>query len=162
MKLYIYIVTQPPLESHLNWVPDPVPPPARHPDDLAAPSPSENTPRRGAPSKLPRRLRPRRRRVRRPGLSTNGNSASRVDGPATQLRSTANQNSAHPTSSTATRSWSAANENSPLPGQRPGTSRSKHECPSTCAHSTHSPPDSRPIRMQDADLTRTTLKPGGI
>ena len=46
-------VTRPPLESHLNWVPDPVPPPARRPDDLAAPSPSENTPPQDASSKLP-------------------------------------------------------------------------------------------------------------
>ena len=122
-------MTRPPLESHLNWVPDPVPPPARRPDDLAAPSPSENTPPQDASSKLPRRLRPRRRRERQPGLSTNKNSASRVAGPATQLRSTANENSARPSSSTATRPRSAANENSPLPGQRPGTSRSTMSAP---------------------------------
>ena len=30
----------------------------------------------------------------------------------------------------------------------------------SCAHSTHSPPDSGPIRMQDADLTSTTLNSG--
>ena len=122
-------VTRPPLESHLNWVLDPVPPPARRPDDLAAPSPSENTPPRGASSKLPRRLWPRRRRERQPGLSTNENSASHMAGPATQLRSTANENSARPSSSTATRPRSAANENSPLPGQRPGTSRSTMSAP---------------------------------
>ena len=81
------------------------------------------------PSKLPRRIRPRWRRERQPGLSTNRNSASRVAGPATQLRSTANQNSAHPSSSTVTRPRSAANENSPLPGQRPGTSRSNMSAP---------------------------------
>ena len=113
----------------MNWFPDPVPPPARHPDDLAAPSPSENMLPRDAPSKLPRRLRPRRRRERQPGLSTSENSASSVAGPATQLRSTTNQNSARPSSSTATRPRSAANENLPLPGQRPGTSRSTMSAP---------------------------------
>ena len=92
-------VTRSPLERHLNWVPDPVPPPARCPGDLAAPSPSEKAPPRDASSKLPRRLRPHRRRERQPGLSTNHNSASRVADPATQLRSTANENSARPSSS---------------------------------------------------------------
>ena len=62
-------VTRPPLERHLNWVPDPVLPPARCPGDLAAPSPSEKAPPQDASSKLPRRLRPRRRRERQPGLS---------------------------------------------------------------------------------------------
>ena len=116
-------VTRPPLESRLNWVLDPVPPPARHPDDLAAPSPSENTLPLDAPSKLPRRLQPRRHRERQPELSTNENAASRVAGPAIQLRPAANQNSARPSSS------SAANRNSPLPGQRPGTSRSSMSAP---------------------------------
>ena len=69
-------VTRPPLERHLNWVPDPVPPPARCPGDLAAPSPSEKAPPRDASSKLPRQLRPRWRRERYPGLSANQNSAS--------------------------------------------------------------------------------------
>ena len=100
-----------------------MPPPARHPDDLAAPSPLENTPPRDAPSKLPRRLRPRRRRERQPELSINENAASRVAGPATQLRPAANQTSVRPSSS------SAANRNSPLPGQRPGTSRSSISAP---------------------------------
>ena len=140
MYIYIY-VTRPPLESHLNWVPHPVPPPARRPDDLAAPSPSENTPPRDASSKLPRLLRPRQRRERQPGLSTNKNSASRVACPATQLRSTANENSTRPSSSTATQPRSATNENSPLPGQRPGTSRSTMsatmEHPQTFLHPQH-------------------------
>ena len=122
-------MTRPPLEIHLNWAPDPVPPPARYPDDLAAPSSSENMPPRDASSKLHRQLWPRRRRERQPGLSTNENSATRVAGPMTQLRSTANENSARPSSSTATRLRSAANENSPLPGQRPGTSRSTMSAP---------------------------------
>ena len=108
---YIHTVTRPPLERCLNWVIDPVPPPSCHPNDLAAPSPSENTPPRDAPSKLPRRLRPCRRREKQPGLSTNENTASRMAGPATQLRPAANPNSACPSSS------SAANRNSPLPGQ---------------------------------------------
>ena len=117
------------MERCLNWVIDPAPTPARHPDDLAAPSPSENTQPRDAPSKLPRLLRPRRRRERQPGLSTNENAASQVAGPATQLRPAANQNSARPSSSSATRPRSAANRNSPLPGQLPGTSRSSMSAP---------------------------------
>ena len=158
----IVIVTRPPLERHLNWVSDPVPPPARCPDDLAAPSPSEKAPPQDASSKLPRRLRPRRRRERQPGFSTNHNSASRVAGPATQLRSPANRNSARPSSSAVTRPRSAANQNSLLPGQRPGTSRLTMSTPGSipgpsCAHSI---PDCRPIRIQDADLTRTTLNSG--
>ena len=116
-------VTRPPLECCLNWVIDPMPPHSCHPDDLAAPSPSENTPPRDAPSKLPRQLRSRRRREKQPGLSTNENTASCMAGPATQLRPAANQNSARPSSS------SAANRNSPLPGQRPGTSRSSMSAP---------------------------------
>ena len=112
------------MERCLNWVIDPAPTPARHPDDLAAPSPSKNTPPRDAPSKLPRR-----RRERQPGLSTNENAASRVAGPATQLRPTADQNSARPGPSSATRPRSAANRNLPLPGQRPGTSRSSMSAP---------------------------------
>ena len=50
-------------------------------------------------------------------------------GPATQLGSPANRNSARPSSSTATWPRSAANKNSPLPGQRPGTSRSNMSAP---------------------------------
>ena len=129
ISTFIVYVTRPPLENHLNWVPDPVPLPARCSGDLAAPSPSENTPPQDASSKLPRWLRPRRRRERQSGLSTNSNSASRVAGPATQLGSPANRNSAHPSSSTATRPRSAANKNLPLPGQRPGTSRSNMSAP---------------------------------
>ena len=126
----------------MNWVIDPVPPPARHPDDLAAPSPSENTPPQDAPSKLPRQLRPRRRRERQPELSTNENAASRMAGPATPLRPAANQNSARLSSSSATRPRSAANRNSPFPGQRPGTSRPSMsapvEHPLTFLHPQHS------------------------
>ena len=144
-----------------------MPPPTRHPDDLAAPSPSENTPPRDGPSKFPRRLRPRRRRERQPELSTNESAASRVAGPATQLRPAANQNSAHPSSSS----------EPPGRGQQPiGIRRFQDSSlepagqawvpqwsipwPS-CAHSTHSSPDSQPMRMQNADLTRTTMKSGG-
>ena len=106
-----------------------MPPPARCPGDLAAHSPSENTLPQDASSKLPRRLRPRRRREKQHGLSTNRNSAFSVAGPSTQLGSPANRNSALPSSSTATRPRSAANENSPLPGQRPGTSRPHRSAP---------------------------------
>ena len=36
-------VARPPLESYLNWVPDPVPPPAQRPGDLTSPASLENT-----------------------------------------------------------------------------------------------------------------------
>ena len=100
--------------------------------DLTSPAPSEdqeNTPPQDASRKLPRRLRPLRRKVKQPGSSTNGNPASRVAGSATQLGSPANRNSALSRSSAATWPRSAANENSPLPGNRPGTSRSSRSTP---------------------------------
>ena len=125
-------MTRPPLESYLNWVPDPVPPPTRCPGDLTSPAPSEdqeNMPPQDASRKLPRGLCPRWRREGRPGLSANENGASRVAGSSTQLGSPANRNSALPGSSTATRPRSAANENLPLPGNRPGTSRSSRSTP---------------------------------
>ena len=50
-------------------------------------------------------------------------------GSATQLGSPANRNSALPESSTETRPRSMANENSPLPGNRPGISRSVRSTP---------------------------------
>ena len=93
-------VTRPPLECCLNWVIDPVPPPSRHPDDLAASLPSENTPPQDASSKLPRKLRLHRRKERQPGSSgigsqtANRNSAFQGTGSATRPRSTANENSA--------------------------------------------------------------------
>ena len=114
-----------------------MPPPARCPGDLAAPSPSEKALPRDASSKLPRRLRPHRRRERQPGLSANQNSTSRMADPATQLRSTANQNSARPSSSAVTRPRSAANQNSSLPGQRPGTMNTTVEHPWTFLRPQH-------------------------
>ena len=117
-------VTQPPLESYLNWVPDPVPPPAQRPGDLTSPSPSENTPPQDASHKLPRRLWPRQRREKQPAIPANQNSASRMADPATPLGPSASRNSAHLGLSSATRPRSTTNRNSPLPGQQPGTSRS--------------------------------------
>ena len=116
-------VTLLPWERYLNWVPDPVPPPTRYHGDLTSPAPSENqenTPPQDASRKLPRRLRPRRRKGKQPGLLANENSASRTAGSVTQLGSPANRNSALPESSTATR---------PLPGNRPGISRSARSTP---------------------------------
>ena len=139
--IIIMIVTRPPLESYLNWVPDPVPTPARRPVDLASPAPSENTPPRDASLKVPRRLRPRRRRGKQPALSTNQNPASRVADPATPLGPSANRNLAPTGSSPATRPRLTANRNSPFPGPRPRTSRSpmsasvKH--PQTFQHPQH-------------------------
>ena len=125
-------VTLPPWERYLNWVHDPAPPPTRYHGDLTSPAPSENqenTPPQDASRKLPRRLRPRRRREKQPGSSTNGNSASRVAGPATQPGSSANRNSAFQEANAATRPRSTANRNSPLPGNRPGTSGSSRSTP---------------------------------
>ena len=117
------------MENYLNWVPDFVPPPTRCPGDLTSPLPSENTPPQDASRKLPRWLRPRRHREKQPGLSADGNSASRIAGSATQLGLPANRNSVLPGSSAVTRPRSAANENSPLPGNQPGTSRSSRSTP---------------------------------
>ena len=88
-------VTRTPLESYLNWVPDPMPRPARRLADLTSPAPSENTLPRDISRKLPRRLRPRRRRGKQPAFSANQNSASRMADPATPLGPSANENSAH-------------------------------------------------------------------
>ena len=125
-------MTLPPWERYLNWVPDPAPPPTRYHGDLTSPAPSENqenTPPQEASHKLPRRLRPRRRKGKQPTLLANENSASRTAGSATQLGSPANRNSALPEPSTATRPRSTANEYSLLPGNRPGISRSVRSTP---------------------------------
>ena len=53
-------VPLPMLESYLDWVADPMPPPTRRLDDLTSPASSENTPPMDSSRKLPRRLRPRR------------------------------------------------------------------------------------------------------
>ena len=119
-------VTRPHLESHLNWVPDPIPPPTRCHGDPTSPSPSENTPPQDASRKLPRRLRPRRRREKQPGSSTNDNSVFQGTGSVTRPRSTANDNSASPEAGPVTLPRSTANENSAFPGagNRPGISQS--------------------------------------
>ena len=123
------------MENHLNWVPDPMSPPTRCPDDLASPSPSENTPPQDASRKLPRKLRPRRRKERQPGSSgigsqtANRNSAFQGTGSATRPRSTANENSAFPGAGSATRPRSTANDNSPLAGNRTRINRSVRSTP---------------------------------
>ena len=114
-------VTLPPLESYLNWVTDPMPPPTRCLADLTSPASSENTPPTDNSRKLPRHLRPRCRRGKQLASSANENSASRVADPATPLGPSANENSAP---SAVTRPRSTANRNSPFPGPQPGTSRS--------------------------------------
>ena len=163
-------MTLPPSERYLNWIHDPAPPPTRYHGDLASPAPpgnQENSLPQDTSRQLPRRLRPRRRREMKPGSSTNENSASHAADPATQPGSTANRNSAFQEAATAIRPRSAANRNSPFAGNRPGTSGSNRSSlpqwsilrPS-CAHSIHSIPDFGPIKIQDADLTWTTLNSG--
>ena len=79
-------VTQPLYESRINWVHDPTSPTPRRQDDLTSPAlaSAENTPSE-VHHKLPRRLRPRRRRRKQPVSSANENSASRVADPATRF-----------------------------------------------------------------------------
>ena len=48
-------MTRPPLESYLNWIPDPAPIPPRNDG-------KENLPPSAEPHKLPRKMRPRRQR----------------------------------------------------------------------------------------------------
>ena len=119
-------VAQPLYESRLNWVYDPTPPAPRRQDDLTSPAPAsdENTPPSEVHPKLPKRLRPCRRRKKQPASSANKNSASRVADPATPLEPSANENSPRLPPSTAIRPRSMANRNSSLPGLQPGTNRS--------------------------------------
>ena len=131
-------MTLPPLESYLNWVTDPMPLPARRPDDLTSPAPSENTPPANASRKLPRRLRPRRCRGKQPAVSANDNSASRIAGLATPLGPSANGNSSRAGSSAATRPRSAANRNLSIPGPQPGTRSALMKHPQTFQSSQHS------------------------
>ena len=78
-------VTLPLLESYLNWVTGPMPPPTHRLADLTSPAPSENTPPADASCKLLRRLRPRRRRGKQPAASAKGNSASCVADPTWEI-----------------------------------------------------------------------------
>ena len=157
-KLLNLIVTLPPLERYLTWIHHPAPPPSRYHGDLTSPAPSgdhgvslfdqENTPPQDASRKLPRKLRPRRRKEKQPGSSANQNSpswkagsgtqcmppanensASCEVGSATRPGSTTNENSAFQEASSATRPRSTANRNSPLAGNRPGTSGSMRSTP---------------------------------
>ena len=64
------IVTLPPWERYLNWIPDIAPPPSRDHGKKDPPSPSrdrgkENLPPPEEPRKLPRKIRPRRRQEKR-------------------------------------------------------------------------------------------------
>ena len=113
-------VTLPLLESYINWVADPMPPPTHRLDDLTSPAFSENTSPMDSSRKLPRRLRPRRIRKKQSASLANKNSASRVADPATPLGPSANENLA---SSAVIWPRSTANRNSPFPGSQPGTSR---------------------------------------
>ena len=67
-------VILPPFERYLNLVDDPALPPSQYHSDLTSPAPSgdhginkENTPPQDAPRKIPRKLRPRRRKERQLG-----------------------------------------------------------------------------------------------
>ena len=98
-------VTLSPFERYLNWVDDPAPPPSRYHGDLTSLAPSEyhgispsnkkNTPPQDAPRKIPRKLRPRRRKERQPGSTTNQNSPSWKARSGTQCAPTANREIQH-------------------------------------------------------------------
>ena len=125
-------MTLPPSERYLNWIHDPAPPPTRYLGDLTSPDPpgnQENTPPQDASRQLPRRLRPRRRREKNPGSSTNENLASRAVDPATRPGSAANRNSVFQEAATATQPRSVSNRNSPFAENRPGTSGSNRSTP---------------------------------
>ena len=106
----------------MNWVDDPAPPPFRYHGDPTSPAPSgnhdtspsnkENTPPQDAPRKIPRKLRPRRRKERQPGSTTNQNSPSWKAGIGTQCASTAKRNPASQEIGSVTRPGSTANHNS--------------------------------------------------
>ena len=93
----------PPYNSHINWIPDPAPSPSRDHGDLTSPSSSrdhgiqtngkENMPSQGTPRKLPRKLRPQRRKEKQSGPTANHNLPSREAGKEKQFGPTANHNS---------------------------------------------------------------------
>ena len=124
-------VTLPPLERYLNWIHDPAPTPSRCHGDLTSPalsgdhgiSPSnqENTPPKGAPRKIPRKLRPRRRKERQPGSTANQNSPSWKAGSGSHCAPTANRNSAFHEIGSATQPGSTANHNSAFQETGPAT-----------------------------------------
>ena len=148
-------MTLPQFERYLNWVEDPAPPPSRYHGDLTSPAPSgdhginkENTPPQDALRKIPRKLRPCRRKERQPGSATNQNSsswkagsrtqcepsanrnsASQKTGSATRPGSTANHNSAFQEADSVTQLRSTANDNSPLTGNQPGNIGSRRSTP---------------------------------
>ena len=96
-------VAYPTYNSHINWIPDPAPPPSRDHGDLTSPSSSrnhgiqtngkENMVLQGTPRKLPSKLQSRRRKEKQSGPTANYNSPSREAGKEKQSGPTANHNS---------------------------------------------------------------------
>ena len=123
-------------ESSVEQGFDPAPPPSRDHGDLTSPAPSrdhgiqpsgkENTPPQNAPRKLPRKLRPRRRREKQPGSTANHNSPSWKAGREMQCEPAANPNSPSWEAGRETQPGSTTNYNSPPreAGNQPGTSGS--------------------------------------
>ena len=112
-------MTQPFYENRLHWIPDPPPPAPRRLDDLASPTsdPAIPTPPSEAHPRLPRCLRPHRRK-RRTEATANENSAPSAADLATPPTLSANSNSACWAPRAATQPRSSAND---LPGGQPGT-----------------------------------------
>ena len=117
-------------------IPDPVPPPSRDHGNLTSPAPlrdhgiqtngKENMPPQDTPRKLPRKLRPRRRKEKWSGPTANYNSPSREAGKEKQSGPTANHNSPSREAGRVKQSGPTANHNSSSreAGNQPGTSGS--------------------------------------
>ena len=143
-------MTRPFYENRLHWIPDPTPPAPRHLDDLASPTsdPDIPTPPSEAHPRLPRRLRPRRRRKRRIAATANENSAPRAADLATPPTLSANGNSARWASRIATQPRSSANN---LPGIQPGTRSALKKHPQSF---TSSPLSQHPLSAANRNAER--------
>ena len=127
-----------PYNTRINWIPDPAPtpPPSRDHGDLTSAAPSrdhgilpsgkENTPPQDTPRKLPRKLRPCRRREKQSGTTANHILPSRKAGKEKQCGSAANHNSPSREAGREKQPGPMASHNSPSreAGNQPGTSGS--------------------------------------
>ena len=145
-------VTLPPWERYMNWVHDPAPPPTRYHGDLTSPAPSENqenTPPQDASRKLPLvETQQPAWLAQRPSLGHQPIGI-RLSRKPTQRPSRGQrligirrllEIGLEPVGQTGVLQWSIFGP--------------------SCTHSIHSIPDSGPIRIRDANLTRTTLNSG--
>ena len=143
-------VTRPFYKNHLHWIPDPAPPAPRRLDDIASPTsdPAIPTPPSEAHPRLPRCLRPHRRRKRRTAATANENSAPPAADLATPPTLSANSNSACWASRVATQPRSSAND---LPGIKPGTRSALKKHPQSF---TSSPLSQHPLSAANRNAER--------